>query len=146
MDERLQVMVGNQNWHRAASCYARMHVFVLERGLAIDDEFDQSDLDGTTYAVAFDGTQPVATGRYLQLDDTTARLTRIATLANYRGHHLGARVIAALEQVAAQRGVTKLLIHSEMTAKGFYETLGYQAHSAVYEEDGVACQTLLKEI
>lgn len=29
---QMKRVIGNQNWHRAASCYVRMQVFVLERG------------------------------------------------------------------------------------------------------------------
>jgi predicted GNAT family N-acyltransferase len=143
---QMKRVIGNQNWHRAASCYVRMQVFVLERGLAIDDEFDQADRDGTTYAVIFAGDQPVATGRYLPIDAEQALLTRIATLAAYRGQHLGAQVIQALEDQARQDGKQTLIIHSELTAKGFYQTLGYRPSSAVYQEDGVDCQTLTKQV
>lgn len=57
--------VGAEAFQRAASLYIRFHVFVLERGIDMADEFDSHDEKGTVYAVAYDGKQPVSTGRFL---------------------------------------------------------------------------------
>lgn len=144
MSNNYNLVIGNQNWHRAAASFVRMSVFVLERGLAIDDEFDDLDVDGTMYVLLFDGTLPIATGRFLVANETTAKFTRIATLKQYRGQHLGSQIIVGLEKIAQQQGLKQAIIHSELTAKGFYESLGYKPISEIYMEDDVACQTLQK--
>lgn len=92
MDSNLKMVVGNEPWQRAASIYVRMTVFVLERSLAMQDEFDANDTEDTVYAVLYDQNLPIATGRFLREDDDTARLTRIATLKEYRGKQLGAAI------------------------------------------------------
>ena len=93
-----------------------MRVFVLERGIAIADEFDRNDVPGVTYVVIYDGDEPVATGRFLREDEDSGRLTRIATLADYRGQHLGSQVVTALERFAQNQHVRHLEIHAEATA------------------------------
>lgn len=55
-------------------------------------------------------------------------------------------ILNSLEVYARQAGFQQLDIHSELTAKTFYESLGYQASSEMYQEDGEWCQTLTKLI
>ncbi|MFV0560404.1 MAG: GNAT family N-acetyltransferase [Enterococcus sp.] len=141
----MELKVIQAGWQRAASCYIRMKVFVLEKGIAIEDEFDQFDSDDTLYVVIYDEHQPVATGRLLEEDAATARFTRIAVLKEYRKHHLGRKIIEALEIKAQELGYQQSIIHSELVAKGFYQKLGYTVCSEVYLEDGVPCITLQKK-
>lgn len=143
----MKIHVGSETWNHAAALYIRMNVFVLERGIAIEDEFDQNDEPDRVYAVCYDiSGQPAATGRFQTIDKTTMRPGRIATLKNFRGHHLGARIIQALEDYGVQHGYTDSLIHSELTAQGFYERQGYHVVSDVYEEDGVPCVNVAKSL
>lgn len=141
-----KLVIGSEPWQRAASCYVRMRVFVLERGIAIEDEFDQNDVPGVTYVVIYDGDEPVATGRFLREDEDSGRLTRIATLADYRGQHLGSQVVTALERFAQNQHVRHLEIHAEATAITFYKRLGYQTISPVYDEDGVPCRKMARDL
>lgn len=142
----MKMVVGNQDWQRAASCFVRMQVFVLERKIAIADEFDALDTPGTVYAVLYDEDEPVATGRFIPESQQAARFTRIATVSRYRGQQLGSQIIRALEAYACQQGYTDVEIHSELTAVAFYKKLGYLPVSAVYEEDEVPCQTLARTL
>ncbi len=143
---REELLIGSEEWQRAASIYVRYQVFVLERGIERSDEFDQFDEKGRVYANLFIDGRPVSTGRFLPEDQETARLTRIATLPQYRGVGYGSKIIRILEEYAREAGYLRLVIHSELTAKGFYESLGYQPISDIYQEDGVDCQSLAKTI
>ncbi len=138
---------GSEPWNHAAALFIRMNVFVQERHIAIADEFDDNDTPDMIYAVCYaDDETPVATGRFQTIDDTTMRPGRIATLKAYRGQHLGAKIIAALEAVGREKGFKSSLIHSELTAQKFYEKQGYHVASDVYEEDGVPCVNVEKAL
>lgn len=139
-------LLNNTPWQRAAACFVRMNVFVLERGIAIADEFDEKDVDGTTYAVAYKDNLPVATARFIKIDEQTAQITRVATLKEYRGRQLGSKLIQLMEDHADSQDVVKLDIHAELTAVEFYEKNSYVQSSEVYLEDGVDCQTLTKKL
>lgn len=143
-DFRLEV--SNAVHMRAASSYIRMKVFVLEKALALAAEFDQNDTSETVYSVLFDGNLPVATARLLNETDDVARIGRVATLKEYRGNHLGSQVVKALEDLARERQVKQLVIHAELTAAEFYEYLGYRRVGKPYDEDGVPCITLDKQL
>lgn len=143
----MNVHTGSEPWNHAAALAVRLNVFVQERNIAIEDEFDDHDLPDTVYAVAYaDAKTPVATGRYQPLDAKTIRIARIATLKAYRGQHLGAQVVAALENMAREQGYKTSLIHSELTAQGFYEHQGYVVSSEMYLEDGVPCVNVEKQL
>ncbi|HGO1053603.1 TPA: GNAT family N-acetyltransferase, partial [Streptococcus pyogenes] len=83
------------------------------------DKFDANDETRTVYAVVYDDDQPVSTGRFLAETKTEARLTRIVTLADYRGQGYGAKVTEALETYTRREGFYQLTIHSELTAQTF---------------------------
>lgn len=142
----MKIHIGNEPWQRAASFYVRMAVFVIERSITLKDEFDAYDTDEAVYSVLYDGDFPVATGRFMTIDATTCRLTRIATLKEYRGKQCGAQIILSLEEKAKAEGFKQSIIHSELTAVPFYKKQGYIEISEIYEEDGVPCQTLSKEL
>lgn len=142
----VRMEVGCETHLRAASCYIRMKVFVIERSLALKEEFDQNDTPETVYSVLFVGDLPVATARYLSEDHETARIGRVATQSDYRGQQLGSQVVTALETYAKHEKKTQVLIHAEATAALFYEKLGYVQVGEQYEEDGVPCMTLVKKL
>ncbi|PRY83101.1 GNAT family N-acetyltransferase [Alkalibacterium olivapovliticus] len=142
----MKIHIGNENWNQAAAYYIRMSVFVLEKGIALEDEFDGHDHDQTVYVVVYDGDQPVATGRFLKTDDHAVRPGRIAVLKDYRNKGFGDLVITELEKYAKNEGCHTSVIHGELSAAGFYEKLGYRREPGVYEEDGVPCVTLKKTL
>ena len=89
---------------------------------------------------------PVATGRIFIEDEKTIRPTRIATLKEYRKQNLGAKIMTAIEDYGIANGYVRSLVHAEQTAVGFYQKLGYTICSDIYYEDGVACQSLEKNL
>lgn len=131
---------------RAAATYIRMSVFVLERGIALTDEFDDKDSEQMIYAVLFKGNQPVATCRFESPEPDTLKIGRVATLKEYRGQGYGRQVITAMETKAREVGMVHSIIHSELTAQGFYEKMGYHVASDTFMEDGVPCVVVKKEL
>lgn len=143
----VEVVVGNQKWNRGAALAIRQAVFVTERGIAREDEFDDKDTDDTIYAVVYaDPAHPVATARFEQVGDDTVRPGRVATMPDGRHHGYGAMALRGLEQYAIEQGLTKSLIHGELDAIPFYERLGYVADDTIFYEDGAPVKTLTKEL
>ncbi|MBO0448844.1 GNAT family N-acetyltransferase [Enterococcus sp. MJM12] len=142
----MELKLGNENFQRAASCFIRMEVFVLERNIPLAEEFDNLDTPERVYAVVYDENLPVATGRIVIEDEKTIRPTRIATLKAYRKQNLGAKIMKAIEAYGVKNGYIHSLVHAEQTAVGFYQKLGYKICSDIYYEDGVPCQSLEKAL
>lgn len=141
---QMKTEIGNEIYLRAASYYVRMNVFVIERHLAIADEFDDQDTAETIYSVVFDELTPVATARLLIENEQTVRIGRVATLNEYRGKNLGREVVSGLEAFAIEQGYQRSLVHAELTAELFYQKMGYSRVGEPYDEDGVDCVTLTK--
>jgi predicted GNAT family N-acyltransferase len=58
-------------------------------------------------------------------------------LASHRGRGLGAAVLAALEAEGAARGIREFRLSAQLSARGFYDHLGYADVGDVYDEVGI---------
>ncbi|NIK70340.1 GNAT family N-acetyltransferase [Paenibacillus sp. BK720] len=116
----------------------RKNVFVEEQGVPLADEFDEFDrLDGKCeHILAYYEGQPVGTGR-IRTVEGIGKLERICIVEPYRKFGIGRHIIAALENIALEKGLPKVKLHGQTHAKGFYEKLGYGVSSAEFMEDGI---------
>ncbi len=124
----------------------RTRVFVLEQG--VPAEIEQDDRDATAvHALSRDGSgRVVATGRLLMGDDGRASIGRMATDPAARGNGHGAAVLSELQRQAVARGVVEIVLHAQLTARGFYDRAGYTAVGEVYEEAGIAHVTMVRRL
>jgi predicted GNAT family N-acyltransferase len=127
--------------------HIRKEVFVEEQGVPLEDEFDEFDnLNGQCeHILVYYGEQPVGTGRVRWVDEF-GKLERICILEPYRKFGLGKVIITALEEIAQERGATRVKLHGQTHAEGFYKKLGYQSSSNVFLEDGIPHLLMTKEL
>ncbi|GEJ57552.1 GNAT family N-acetyltransferase [Anaeromyxobacter diazotrophicus] len=126
--------------------YALRHrVFVVEQGVPVELERDEHDA-AADHAVALDGGRVVATGRLVALDARAGKVGRMAVDAGRRGEGLGAAVLAELEGAARRRGLAEVVLHAQLSARGFYDRLGYRAEGPVFEEAGIAHVEMRKRL
>ena len=124
----------------------RTRVFVEEQG--VPPELEQDAADATAVHVLSRDTtgRVVATGRLLLRDGGTASIGRMAADPSVRGRGHGAAVLAELHRQAVLRGVAEVELHAQVTARGFYERAGYEAHGDEYEEAGIAHVTMVRRL
>ncbi len=127
--------------------YIRKEVFVVEQGVPLEDEFDEFDaLNGRCeHILVFYNEQPVGTGR-IRVVDGLGKLERICILKPYRKYGLGKVIIKALEESAAKKGVSKVKLHGQTQAEGFYQKNGYQTSSTMFMEAGIPHILMVKEL
>jgi predicted GNAT family N-acyltransferase len=120
----------------------RTRVFVEEQG--VPPELEQDAADATAvHVLSRDATgRIVATGRLLLRDGGTASIGRMAADPPVRGRGHGAAVLSELHRQAVLRGVAEVELHAQVTARGFYERAGYEAHGDEYEEAGIRHVTM----
>ncbi|MEH7401061.1 MULTISPECIES: GNAT family N-acetyltransferase [Bacillaceae] len=125
----------------------RKDIFVKEQGVPLEDEFDQYDkLNGDCqHILVHYNEQPVGTGR-IRFVDGVGKLERICILESFRKFGLGKNIIKALEEIAEEQGASKVKLHGQTHAEGFYKKLGYHTSSDVFIEDGIPHILMLKEI
>ena len=125
----------------------RENVFVKEQGVPLEDEFDQFDtLKGDCeHILVHYNEQPVGTGR-IRFVDGVGKLERICILESFRKFGLGKIIIKALEEIAEEREATKVKLHGQTHAEGFYKKLGYSTASDIFIEDGIPHILMQKEL
>ncbi|AAP26627.1 MULTISPECIES: GNAT family N-acetyltransferase [Bacillus] len=118
--------------------HIRKEVFVKEQNVPLEDEFDMFDEIGEKckHILVYYNNLPVGTGR-IRFVDGTGKLERICILKDYRKYGLGKIIIQALEEIAREKESTKVKLHGQTQAEGFYKKLGYQTSSDVFMEDGI---------
>ena len=118
--------------------HIRKEVFVKEQDVPLEDEFDTFDEIGEAckHILVYYNEIPVGTGR-IRFVDGIGKLERICILKDYRKYGLGKVIIQALEEIAQNKEATKVKLHGQTQAEGFYKRLGYQTSSDVFMEDGI---------
>ncbi len=143
---RLASFQGDAGALFAASLALREEVFCEEQG--VPPELERDALDGVaTHVVlleepadegvaAASPPRAVATARVL-VEDTVAKVQRVAVARARRGTGLGRRIMEAAEELARQAGAAKARLASQVTAIPFYERLGYRARGPVFQDAGL---------
>ncbi len=115
----------------------RRAVFEVEQNIPrpLDrDPFDYS----ADHVVALDDTgRCVGTGRVVRLDARTCQIGRMAVAPEHRGHGIGGLVLDALERMARLRGLSDVVIHSQMASEPFFRNRGFVREGEPFLDQGV---------
>lgn len=127
--------------------HIRKEVFVEEQGFQLEIEFDEFDAlhASSEHILVYYNEKPVGTGR-LRVVDGLGKLERICILEPYRKFGLGKIIIKTLEEIAKEKELSKVKLHGQTQAEGFYKKLGYQTSSDVFMEDGGPHLLMIKEL
>jgi predicted GNAT family N-acyltransferase len=118
---------------RAALQSVRRSVFIEEQGIPESDEWDDIDPVARHVLVVAGNRDAVGTGRL----EPTGKIGRVAVLPQYRGTGVGSLIMGHLVNHATESGFTKVYLHAQAAAAGFYERLGFRAEGPVFEECGI---------
>ncbi|CAH0416751.1 GNAT family N-acetyltransferase [Periweissella fabaria] len=123
----------------------RKAVFVTEQGISLKDEIDHLD-DQTWHYVAYLNNQPSATARVIEDAPGQWHVQRVATLASARHQGLAHAIMTRIITDATAHNINSLTLGAQITARGFYETLGFQAHGPEFIDAGIVHINMLKNI
>jgi predicted GNAT family N-acyltransferase len=129
----MSVRVVTTDDEREDAFAVRRAVFVEEQGVPEDLEIDEHDPEATHF-VAYDDGTAVGAARLRGVDDETAKVERVAVLAERRGEGWGRRLMDAVEATAREAGFDRVTLHSQTHAADFYDYLGYERHGDVFYE------------
>ena len=143
----IKVLRAEETWQRAGAYFVRIQGMNRQCHIALQDEFDEHDGAESKYIVLLDDTYPVATCRFYELNADRVLLGRVVVLPEYRGKHLGARVILEAEKWIAELGYTEIFIDARLEATGFYEKLGYsKTDEKVFKSRKFDCTRMYKSL
>ena len=136
-----------ETWQRAGAYSVRVQGMNRQHHISLQEEFDEHDGAESKYIVLLDDTYPVATCRFYELNADRVLLGRVVVLPEYRGKHLGARVINEAEKWIAELGYTEIFIDARLEATGFYEKLGYsKTDEKVFKSRKFDCTRMYKSL
>jgi predicted GNAT family N-acyltransferase len=137
------VIIATTQQHIDDAFTVRIAVFVEEQQIPREEELDEADATAI-HCVAYVDGQPCAAGR-LVLSQSYGKIGRMAVLKEHRGTGLGARVLEALEREGAARGLREFRLSAQLSARGFYDRLGYAADGDIYDEVGIPHIAMVKQ-
>lgn len=140
-----EVLRAEEEWQRAGAYSVRIQGMNRQYHISLREEFDEHDGDGTRYIVLLDDGYPVATCRFHPTGPESVKIGRVVVLPEYRGKHLGARVITEAERWIGELGFREISIDSRVVATGFYEKLGYAPESGDVFRSGVFDCVLMRK-
>ena len=128
-----RIVIGDWESVRDDAQRLRTEVFVIEQGVPIELEWDESD-EVSIHAVVYgEDNQPIATGRLLP----DGHIGRMAVQKALRGTGIGRFLLASLLHEAQRLGHTTLVLHAQTYAVGFYLRHGFQPEGSEFMEAGI---------
>lgn len=118
---------------RAAIEAVRRAVFIVEQGVPEHEEWDAADPTCLHVLALGQKRDAVGTGRL----EPTGKIGRVAVLHQYRGGGVGGAIVGHLVSLAIGLGLTRVYLHAQATALGFYERLGFRAEGPEFDEVGI---------
>ena len=122
----IEVFRGEEECQRAGAYSVRIQGMNKQHKISLREEFDEHDCEGTRYIVLLDDGYPIATCRFYELSAERVMIGRVVVLPEYRGQHLGIKVIEEAELWIRELGYRSIEVESRTVAVEFYEKLGYK--------------------
>ncbi|HEY3433286.1 MAG TPA: GNAT family N-acetyltransferase [Rhodocyclaceae bacterium] len=111
----------------------REKVFIQEQAVPAEMELDEFDpISRHVLARTADG-QPIGTGRLL----ADGHIGRLAVVAEWRGKGVGQALMDRLLDLAREAGITRLALHAQTQAAGFYRRFGFVESGEEFMEAGI---------
>ena len=123
---------------REALQSVRRRVFIEEQRIPESEEWDDVDPVARHVLVFARNRDAIGTGRL----EPTGKIGRVAVLPQYRGGGVGSLIMGHLVNHATESGFTKVYLHAQAAARGFYERLGFRADGPVFDEVGIPHQRM----
>lgn len=113
----------------------RERVFCIEQGVALHEELDGLDVEAEHLVAVIDGTI-VGTCRLLK-DGDGLRLGRMVVARPHRRRGVAQAMLAVAHMLARSRGLHRMTLHAQLTARPVYERAGYTEHGPVFLDAGM---------
>ena len=127
-----------------ARAYAiRRRVFIEEQHVPEEIELDADDAHAF-HALATLGGDAIGCGRMLDHGDGEVKIGRMAVMPQFRGTGVGRDILRFLTDRARARGLSKAILHAQLTAEGFYLKEGFTPVGGVFDEAGIAHRKMEK--
>lgn len=111
----------------------RRSVFVDEQGVPEHEEWDAADQTAIHVLAVTADREPIGTGRL----EPCGKIGRVAVRREWRGTGVGGQIMRHLVNQATESGFTRVYLHAQVAAQGFYQRLGFTAEGPAFDEVGI---------
>jgi predicted GNAT family N-acyltransferase len=138
-----RLLITLDSWHVLEPMlrHVRSAVFIVEQGVPEALEWDEQDAT-SLHAVALIDGEVAGCARLLP----DGHIGRMAVLPGFRSQGVGSELLARLIDAARARHLTRLQLHAQSHAVGFYRKAGFVQEGPEFEEAGIAHIRMLREI
>ncbi|MEW6997199.1 GNAT family N-acetyltransferase [Colwelliaceae bacterium BS250] len=129
------------NWQQAKQKLksVREKVFVYERRIPYEVEFDRNDLKAFHVLITDEiNDEPIATGRITNLGE----MSRICVVRSKRKSPAGKQVIDTLLDIAGKNSLKEVFINSSLDAVDYFSRHNFQTVGSVFMEAGMPRQRM----
>ena len=120
----------------------REQVFIQEQHVPEELEWDEHDAKAI-HVVALDtNDQVIGTARLLN----DGHIGRMAVLAAWRNNGIGSAMLEKLLLLAQQRKLSKVFLHAQTAAIGFYENHGFRTLGEEFMDAGIPHRYMEKDL
>lgn len=133
----LEIYVVDQVWQLALVYEVRKETFVVGQGIPIEVEFDEKTGKTYQYVLLAEKGNGIGTARINTTHSDFAKIERVAIVPKFQFQGYGRKLIEAVEEVIRTQGYEKIVITSQVQARGFYERLGYQVNERIKLESSI---------
>jgi predicted GNAT family N-acyltransferase len=127
------VRIADWSGDEAALRRLRTTVFVEEQSVPEAEEWDGLDAECTHAVAEARDVGVIGTGRL----HPSGKIGRMAVLAPWRGHGVGAALLRRLLKTAALQGLDSVYLNAQVAVLGFYSRFGFVAEGEEFEEAGI---------
>jgi predicted GNAT family N-acyltransferase len=133
----MSISIKITHWDEAKSQVMpiRHEIFIKEQKVPDElewDEFDQNAL----HAIVKKENQVIGTARLI-MDNTIAKIGRMAIQKEYRQQGLGQELLFTLLQRAKEKGAQECILHAQTHAIAFYAKADFEPHGPIFDEAGI---------
>lgn len=111
----------------------RNEVFRKPWGLDIKNDDLEEDKKMEMYGLYLENKRLIGTVFLSHKDETTAQAKTLALLKEFRGLGFGKYLMGFVENIAREKGYIKVRLMGRVSAKSFYEKLGYKTISETFD-------------
>ncbi len=142
---RLVYKLAASNEELNAAFEVRRKVFVEEQGISEHEEWDGHD-EEALHIVVKDGEKIVSTARVLVLNESQAKLERMAVLKPFRSKGVGREIVAFVSEILRERKVNQIVLHAQYQVVDFYKSCGFEETGSPFWEAGIKHIKMQKRI
>jgi len=125
----------------------REEVFVVEQGVAADEEFDEFEEISHHFVALDENDEPIGSARWRQTDKGI-KLERFTAKQNTRGKGIGSALVDAVLNDISQQSEkgAYLYLHAQLPAVPLYAKYGFQTKGDQFDECGIMHYFMWKEL